>query len=341
MLNIILNQIKQVVIQTGWGICFILFLMMSSCGEQKMPNTNSIVIKTDSEAGFHYLIDYVSCSKIEKSKGVKINVSSKDTVLNLSKDIEYAVLTVFNASKTLQITCPLFIDSTTISVDFNNLSKIKNLKEIEVDYLAGHESQYFFDTYWTGLKNTLNNQANAKEDLKPPAQKNDSTMMAKTTNLFWLVLSQDTTVLDRLRGSISADCDAYQQFFIKRFEKTETKKLNYKAFTFELIKNVKPIDSSGSISDFLDLPEFKVYFWASWCSPCIREFKEQDKAFFTNDKHVFISIDKNEKSSKYSIDKFGMKHTYISDSKWLKKFGYNSIPLHFHIDNKSATIKKE
>jgi len=99
-------------------------------------------------------------------------------------------------------------------------------------------------------------------------------------------------------------------------------------------KAVKLSDLKGKVV-FID-------FWASWCSPCIKELPHSKKIaerFANNDNVVFlsISIDKNEKNWRNAVDKYQVPGINGLDGDgWTgniaKLYNIQSVPSYFLID---------
>jgi thiol-disulfide isomerase/thioredoxin len=134
------------------------------------------------------------------------------------------------------------------------------------------------------------------------------------------------------------------------FHKKQTEPVNEKA---KFIDNTANINSVKDVPKGLNGKQFYIDIWATWCSPCKAEFKDNAKLYqllkSKNITMVYISIDKENRENQwkdmihfYNLEGYHIRANEKLDDDLRILYGNQSmcIPWHFLTDENGTIIKK-
>ncbi|MFB9080019.1 TlpA family protein disulfide reductase [Flavobacterium procerum] len=135
------------------------------------------------------------------------------------------------------------------------------------------------------------------------------------------------------------------------FHKKKEQPLNEK---IKFIENATNLNSIAYLLKSLNGKQFYVDIWATWCSPCKEEFKENAQLYellkSKNISMVYISIDKESREKQwrdmthfYNLEGYHIRVNEKLDADLRNLYGNDSIPIPWHFladENGIITIKK-
>jgi thiol-disulfide isomerase/thioredoxin len=129
----------------------------------------------------------------------------------------------------------------------------------------------------------------------------------------------------------------------------EIKKQSFKE-EIKFVENFKDLDSFQKVLKTIKGKRFYIDFWASWCSPCKREFKHNTKLKELLKKHgykqLYISIDRKENHQQWldMIKFYNLEGLHVRANKYLakeiNKMGVSYIPRYYLVDENGNIIEK-
>ena len=301
-------------------------------------DTKQIRISTDLSDGFFVDIQLIDCDSLRKQS---FFVSKSDTTLSIASVSENLIISLMNHSKTAMTTIPIYLESNqdaAFTVKNLNSSTLKGVKSS----ISASSGTNAFSELWNqffSLSFEKGKVPNDKliEELKTHKKNYPNNLMAS-----FLLLQFDTS-WQQTKEEIHhiENCPGLKVYFSKldKINKGNTHKLSdsYNQFMSDLDLNTTPLNDL-EFDSFKQIKKSNIYFWASWCSPCLKEFNKMAKEEFQDPNNYFISVDKNKESAIAAAKSYNIKNLFITDSEWLRKYGIQSIPTHLEVNKKGKKI---
>lgn len=319
-------------------LSFLSFVMIHCRPHSK--DTKQMRISTDTSAGFFLDIQFMDCDSLRKQS---FSVSKSDTALFIPKHSENLIISLMNHNKTAMITVPLYLEGNqdvAFSLEDLNSSTLKGAKP-NVWASSGTKA---FSELWNRFFSSAFEKDKVPndeliEELKTHKKNYPNNLMAS-----FLLLQFDTS-WQQTNEEIHhiENCPGLNIFFSKldKFKKGKIHKLSdsYNQFMSDLDLNTTPLNDL-KFDSFKQIKKINIYFWASWCSPCLNEFNRMGKKEFLDSTNFFISVDKYKENAIEVANSYHIKNLFITDSEWLRKYCIESIPTHISIDNNKKMINK-
>lgn len=188
-----------------------------------------------------------------------------------------------------------------------------------------------------------------EDDVAKRGERYSSMLFKGLINPNYLVDENGKTIATNL------STNALSEILMKKFEPEEYQK--YIENKWNLPEETYILDKQEAVNSFSELVQklsgkpFLIDCWATWCSPCLEEFKhnEQLKTFLKSKSMelVYINFDQSIDESNWlnSIKKHKLKGYHLrlnnSFSSDLTSMGFNgSLPAYMIVDSKGAVVEK-
>jgi len=305
--------------------------------------TQRLHLKVSQNKGYYVELRQYNCNFIKKESKFYINRS--DTTINMEHNINFANIILWNNFKEFYYYFPLYFDCNTITIEISDYDNFKNDfdKLNNFKLIFSNNSNDFTDFFRNQKLRLLNNTDLIYENIKNYFVENNENYYA----LYLLSFSQNySRFYKNYLDSISNVCKG-SKFFIDSFQELDSLKeysrtyLNFKYFTNDLSKYSKKITYSNKNPKINFNKDGNIYFWASWCKPCLAELfllSNEEKA---NENNYFISLDNDTKKCLNAAKKVGLIHNiFITEHGWLNKYQINDIPSTIYYNYQKQILKK-
>jgi len=347
------------------------FLLITNCPIVKSQKTFSINISYPENIDtndFSFICDngkdgYLKISPNVQSKKNKIVLSN-----TFYSKFATVIITYSNKSEKYFITKSIWASDVPVFISFKR--KVEDLNYLEIDRIENateldkHIEEFKLNQYVSleniDLDNFYENHGNwAKSDSltiirKVKLQKllNKRLDFIKTNNMsyysFWYF---KTKIIPKPEYSVDTLVKLFQNLFS---DSLKTSYEGQQVWTFlkgkQLKKNLPSIDFKAFDieKNELSLSNYRgkfvlLYFWASWCKPCIEEIEKlkEIRSKYSEDKMEIVSITKDDNYTLFTntIKKYALNWKHIfGNSEIIKLYGVSGIPVLYLIDTNGVII---
>lgn len=321
----------------------LLLLLLLQFFTIKISTAQSLRLKVAQKEGYYLELQQFKCKFIRNE--TKFYIYKSDTTINLVDNIKYANIVIWDKLKEFYYYIPLYIDSGSVGVELIINDSLKNdIDKINKFKIYGSVNSISYSNFFRAQKILSLNKKNINiEDVKDYFIKNPENIYA-----LYLLSSSDKygKFYMNYLDSINNECKG-KKYFLKSFQDLDSIQeyskayLNFNNFTNDLSKYSKKVIYSNKNSKISFNKEGKIYFWASWCKPCLAELLLLSKEEKANENNFFISLDKDSKKCLNAAKKVGLTNNiFITDQDWLKKYQIDLIPTIIYYNNQMQTLKK-
>jgi len=304
--------------------------------------TQSIRLKTNFKNGYYLELHQFKCRFIKNE--TKYYINTNDTIIKLEGNIKYANIVIWNNIKVFFSYIPLYIDSNLITLELSIRDTITNeVDKLKAFQVFGSQSSIDYSNFYRNQKLSELNNNNNIEEVKEYYKENPS-------NIFALyLLSKSNKYGDSISNCIDKDfsnCIGIK-FLLESFRELDSiceyskTYLDFNNFVTDLSKYSKALFTfyKISIDDFNK--EGKIYFWASWCKPCLKEIMLLSAEEKGNKNNYFLSLDNDSKKCLNAAKKVGLtSNVYMTTQDWLKKYQIDLIPTIIYYNSQKHFLKK-
>lgn len=321
-------------------VIIILFIQFFSL---KISSSQSIHLNVMQKEGYYLELHQFKCKFIRNE--TKFYIYKSDTTINLEDNVNYVNIVIWDKLKEFYYYIPLYIDSGSVSIELivndslkNDIDKFKNFN------IYGSINSINYSNFFRAQKIlSIKNKNINIEDVKEYFIKNPENIYA-----LYLLCSSDKygKIYMNYLDSTNDECKG-KKYFLKSFQQLDSLQeysktyLNFNNFTNDLSKFSKKVVPSSKNSKISFKKEGNIYFWASWCKPCLAELLLLSKEEKANENNFFISLDKDSKKCLNAAKKVGLTNNiFKTDQEWLKKYQIDLIPTIIYYNNQMQTLKK-
>jgi thiol-disulfide isomerase/thioredoxin len=297
-------------------------------------------IQTKNESSFYFKISGYSCNGLKMEIDKKY-VHKSDTIIHLN-NYQNIILTLWSKAQNINVNYLLFLNKE--KNDFIYDFSLDSNFAITDLFKNGmfNEKNPFYEIYLNLTLKVVKNDTLTNNDLlklKNHIEKYPNNLMAIFIGKQLNWKSHSSWFLNEEKKY--SNCLGYNDLLKPMNLNLKNQKnldfLNLEFFLNDIENNVNLSNRNLSFTD-----SGYIYFWASWCKPCIKEIKDLSLSKKNDPNYYFISIDSDSISFNKTISILNLNktNTYLINSLILTSYSINSIPFHFYYNFREKKLLK-